>query len=682
VSRVLYSGGRVLLGIVVGCILAIEPVRAEVQMEVQQVEVMPQVQQQAQPIEDMKELVDISPEAYKAFEEKHKDEDCVFLLYDVEIDLHEDWTYTRTTRKKLKILKESARSMGEIPIYYERGREEITELKAYTVAPDGKRHKYSRIQDLNINEGYSMYSDYMMKVITLPEVNVGSVLEYGATMESRGMAIRNAFWDSFDFGSNVPIKELRYSITFPKAFNIQYKEFNLKHKPEITEGESTINYSWRVLDIEDSTLNEAYLPPPTVDTIRDIVEFSSIQSWGDVSDWYYSLVQENLKITPEITKAAEKALEGRVGTEDRARAILEYIQENFRYVSMSFGDNTLEPHPTNEVFKNKYGDCKDLSLLCMAMLRLAGIESHIALFNDEFSITDPVHDPPFPTLFNHVLLLVEDPGKGEFYIDPLLDGYDIGEYPMSYQNAYTFIITEDGGRFGRFPVFDERRLYIRKEWLINIEPDGSSVSELQAIWDMGLSRMTRKMFKAMDDEEKKIFFEILESTIVSGGEVLERHIEGVDQRYGPMKSYSKVRIEDKYPITDDMIIINIKGREREGGEFTEKERKCPVFYPHNALDEGSITYRIPEGFRVSYMPENLDLDIGFFNIKRVYRRKGNEIIITEKTRHKRLEVPTEEYGKVKDFFNSLCNRTTQRIVLKKAKPWWQEIRDIFRRFKK
>ena len=93
---------------------------------------------------------------------------------------------------------------------------------------------------------------------------------------------------------------------------------------------------------------------------------------------------------------AQKAIAGKVALKDKARAILEYIQDNFRYVSMSLGPYSLEPHPTDQVFKNKYGDCKDLSLLCVAMLKVAGIDAHIALFRDEFSITDPRHDHPSP----------------------------------------------------------------------------------------------------------------------------------------------------------------------------------------------------------------------------------------------------------------------------------------------
>jgi len=61
----------------------------------------------------------------------------------------------------------------------------------------------------------------------------------------------------------------------------------------------------------------------------------------------------------------------------------------------------------------------------------------MALFNTGFSISDPKFDLPLPSLFDHVILLVEDKKVGDYYIDPLLDGYDLGQYLLNYQGANT-----------------------------------------------------------------------------------------------------------------------------------------------------------------------------------------------------------------------------------------------------
>ncbi len=616
-----------------------------------------------------------------SFEERHKDKEAIFLFYEVAIKLNEDWSYTTKVHKKLKILKEEARDWGEVPVPYEKGREKIAEVKACTITPDGKKHRYSKVQDFKVFKAFPMYSDSMVKVITLPEVNIGSILEYKATVISKGLPIKGAFWHMADFNFSLPVKEMNFTITIPKKLGINYKEFNLDYKPEIREDGFNTTYSWHLKEIDDYKETEDYLPPPNLENIGDAFEFSSIKKWSDISSWYSLLIEKNLKINDAIEEAAKKALKGKVTIKDKVRAILEYIQDNFRYVSMSFGDNTLEPHPTDEVFQNKYGDCKDLSLLCLAMLKVGGIKSHIALFNTEFSITDPKYDLAIPSLFDHVLLFVEDPKEGDFYIDPLLDGYDIGQYPSNYQAAYTFIITENGGGFGRLPIFNEKRNYHKAEQTITIGQDGSALTAGQLTMDLDTSVEFRDKFNALDKEGKERFYQALDTIITSGGEMLERRIEGLDEKYGLLKGYAKFRRKDAYPVTDDMIIIELEGYER-NADFTEKERKNPIFCPVNSLSEEITTYHIPQGFRISYIPKNINLNTEFLNIKREYVRNQNEIIVTTITRYKRLELSKENYAKVKDFFNQLPTKAKQRIMLKRIKPWWQGIKDIAARFKR
>ncbi|MFH1354682.1 MAG: DUF3857 domain-containing protein, partial [Candidatus Omnitrophota bacterium] len=585
-----------------------------------------------------------------SFEERHKDKQGIYLLFDVDVELKEDWSYTTKVHKKVKILKEQAKALGEIPISYEKGREIVKDIKAFTITPDGKRYRYSKIQDFSVYESYNMYSDARLKMITLPQVNIGSVLEYETTIVAKRSLIKNAFWHALNLAFSLPTKETNYSVTVPKKFNIQYKEFNLEHKPKIVENGSKITYSWHLTDIDDYREDENFLPPPDLDSVEDAAEFSSIQNWSDISDWYYSLIEKNLKISSEIEKAAMEAVKGLENNKDKVRAVLDYIQDNFRYVSMSFGDNALEPHPTTEVFGNKYGDCKDLSLLCMAMLKVIGIESSMALFNDEFSITDPQYDPPMPSLFNHAVLLVEDLGEGEFYIDPLLDGFDIKEFPLGYQAAYTFIITADGGRFGRFPIFDESRDYTKGELISSINPDGSCLQEMSNQWELDVSIRTRKMFENMSEEDKEKFLHMIEASITSGGEVLESSMKHLEEKYGPISTYIKFKKDDCFPITDGMIIIDRSGFER-GSDFTRKERENDIFYAFNSSSERRIIYKIPKGFRISHLPKDLSLDIGFFHLERKYKKEKDQVTISEKARNMRTRLPKEDYNKVKDFYD-------------------------------
>jgi len=513
-----------------------------------------------------------------------------------------------------------------------------------------------------------MYSDERVKIINMPEANIGSIIEFEYTITTSRDQIKNQFWYATNLINTIPIKELNLVFVFPKKLDIKYKEFNLKQKPGISETDKKITYAWHLKDVEIRPEEDSYPPPPNLENIEDGLEFSSIKSWLDVSDWYYGLIEKNMRATGKIREVAQGLVAGKSTVKDKARAILEYIQDNFRYVSMSFGDNALEPHPTDEVFKNKYGDCKDLSLLSVYMLKEAGVKSNIALFNTEYSITDPQYDLPIPTLFDHVIVEVEDI-EGNFYIDPVLNGYDIGEYPPSYQMAYTFVITKDGGRFGRFPVFDVNTSHTKLEQKISIKEDGSAAIEGKSLFDLEHSINMRRMWKNATQEKKDIFMRDLDYKLTQNG-VMEMHeFGGIDSRYGPITSTYRFIKPGAYTITDGMLIIDFAGFDNNSA-LAKKDRDEPIFCPINSLDESTYIYNIPEGFKLSHIPKNIDMDIGFYNYKRTFRKFGSGVIVDMSELCRRKELPKSDYQKLKDFDNKMSRETKQRIIFRKANKGW------------
>lgn len=299
------------------------------------------------------------------------------------------------------------------------------------------------------------------------------------------------------------------------------------------------------------------------------------------------------------------------------------------------------------------------------MLEAAGIESHICLFNTEADITDPQYSLPMPSLFNHALLSVHDPDEGDFFADPLLEGYDIGQYPLAYQMAYAFIIKETGGEFARFPEFGEDRNYTSYKSTVQIEKDGSALIETDNVWDLDFSIDNRDVMKRLSSDKRKKLYDELAGYLTSGGQMIEMELNGLDQGYGAVKTHKKMKLYNKYPITDGILVIDIAGYER-GYDFMKKERSNPVFYPYNSLKEDVTIYRLPEGYEVSHLPADLDLDNGFLSIKRTYKRLDDGIQVAQTVRFKRVQIPREEYSKIKDFYGSLISKTWQRIIAREA----------------
>src|SRR3989338_2009286 len=123
-------------------------------------------------------LFGIEEEKAKTWEEKYKDRPIVYLLDETVVELKNDWSYVTKEHYKIKIQNQEGQAWGEIPIFYNKAREKITNVWACTITPEGKKYNYSKIQDFKAYEDYPMYSDIMTKVITMPNATVGAIIEY------------------------------------------------------------------------------------------------------------------------------------------------------------------------------------------------------------------------------------------------------------------------------------------------------------------------------------------------------------------------------------------------------------------------------------------------------------------------------------------------------------------------
>lgn len=597
----------------------------------------------------------LSVASWKKYSE---DSPYYFLEEKKEVVLNEDWLVDETVHYRIKIQKDSARDLGDQKIYYNQSREEILEIQAHVETSDGTQHPYTKIQDLDVFQDAPMYSDLKMKVVTLPQVNVGSIIDMKITSKMRHQIIRNQFARQEIY----PTESHRYyqaKYILPKKMNIRFEERSPSVKAvRQDDGENEI-YIFE----HKRTMQEAEQLLPPYNEIYGISSFSSMPGWDTIADWYRGLVKKNTIPDDAIVQKARELTAEATTEREKARAILEFLQDKFRYVSMSFGDNAVEPHPTDEIFKNRYGDCKDWSILAKQMLNLAGIKANIVIFQDEYA-GDPRWSLPAIDLFDHVILEIFI-GDEKYFVDPQLKHFDFGQYPANYNNAYLFVIEDQGYRFETIPIEEEKTSLTKIKVVVSLDDSGGASYKVQALLGAELSNMMRMLWDTLGSDGKDMFFEGLETKFGRGGKIIDRSLDGIEKRYGPVKMMMKIKNARSYQKTADLIIIHEPVRQYFPNPFVDKHRRYPVFISSNECFKINFIYEIPPGWTVEPLPENVVSFNQLLELKRMMQLKDGKLHVLYVFRMRRGRWPSERYTELQDVFRRYDAKSSESIVLRR-----------------
>ena len=189
---------------------------------------------------------------------------------------------------------------------------------------------------------------------------------------------------------------------------------------------------WRVENLPG--IHPRPFPPPLAERSAHLV-VSTMNGWRHLSEWYQRLLEQQVVETVEMQALIAQAAGA---AEDPLAGLARYVADQIRYVGLEFGVNAYVPYPTARVFERRYGDCKDKSLLMVTLLRILGIEAHMALVRTfpYGAIPDP---PPSISLFDHAIVRVP---SADLWFDPTARYLGTGGLPWQDQGAQVLVLDD------------------------------------------------------------------------------------------------------------------------------------------------------------------------------------------------------------------------------------------------
>ncbi|HEY1089207.1 MAG TPA: DUF3857 domain-containing transglutaminase family protein, partial [Archangium sp.] len=135
--------------------------------------------------------------------------------------------------------------------------------------------------------------------------------------------------------------------------------------------------SW-IVDRPPQWRDEPYSVPAEDYTPTVALSDASL-SWDGELATYRASLEALDRPTPELTALAKRLTEGLTTREAKIAALSRYVQKTVTYKAIEFGRGARVPRAPMDVNSNRYGDCKDHSLLLKRLLAAVGIDSSLAL---------------------------------------------------------------------------------------------------------------------------------------------------------------------------------------------------------------------------------------------------------------------------------------------------------------
>lgn len=137
-------------------------------------------------------------------------------------------------------------------------------------------------------------------------------------------------------------------------------------------------------------------------------------SWQDVGGEFLKDIQERLQPDAKAAELARQLTSSLTEPREKIAALAAHVQKEISYTAIEFGTRARRPNSAAQTLQQRYGDCKDQALLLHQLLSAVGIDSHLALVNNEWRT-----QPALPTLdqFNHMVVHVPSLGEN-WLIDP------------------------------------------------------------------------------------------------------------------------------------------------------------------------------------------------------------------------------------------------------------------------
>jgi len=576
---------------------------------------------------------------------------------------------------RIKILTEEGRKYGNVEIPYSKERENVVGIHARTIKPDGSIVNFDgKVFEKTLVKGRGFR--YLAKTFTLPDVEVGSIIEYFCTYDLSEKYIFDSHWILSD---ELFTKNARFSL---KPYKSNYVPVNLRWSWQgLPAGIEPKQEPDRVVRMEVSNIaafqTEDFMPPP--EELKARVDFIYEEELPERdADGFWKKVGKKRNGQLEGFVGKRKAMEEAVAQvvspndppEVKLRKIYDRVQK-IRNTSYEIRKTEEEEKREKEkpaenvedVWKRGYGNGVQLTWLYLALVRAAGFEAYGCWVSDRRQYFFNPKMMQSGKLDANVVL-VKLNGK-DLYFDPGAEFTPFGLLTWSETGVAGLKLDKDGGTWVQttLPASSESRMERKAQ--LKLSDTGDLEGKLTVTYS-GLEAMYHRLdVRHADEVERKKFLEDRVKTQVPAAVEAELTNKPDWNSSGtPLVAEFDVKIPGWASNAGRRVVLPaaiFTGVEKH--IFEHANRVHPIYFEYPYEKDDDVSIELPSGWQVSSVPPAhvQDGHVVAYSIK--VENGKDTLHLTRKLSVDFLILDSKYYLALRNFYQVVRTGDEEQIVL-------------------
>ncbi|RKD87792.1 DUF3857 domain-containing protein [Mangrovibacterium diazotrophicum] len=578
--------------------------------------------------------------------------------------------YSMTVHKVITILNPKGERFSGIYVGYDQD-SEISELKGYLYDAKGtaigsiRKNDFS---DVAATGSSTLLSDDRAKYFE-PAINkYPYTIAYTYTVDYKSILKFSNWIPCEDF--YVSVEDAKLTVSSPDEFDIRYKSRNYDFQFEEQKAEGTTTMSWSAKSLKASVYDYGRLGYyeifPIVIVMPNQFSFDGFEgdftSWETYGQWVYQLLSGRDELPQSTIAEIEKLTAGITDEHEKVKVLYKYLQQKTRYVAIMYGIGGFQPAPASNVDEKGYGDCKALSNYMRSLLEHVGIRAYYTEIGN--GLDQKIIYPEFATASqtNHVILCVPFE-QDTTWLECTSQNYPAGYIGTSNSDRYALMITEEGGKLVRTPVYrtnDNRR---ESTIRLNLSESGPTEVNLQSDFKNGQFEEIFGLAHLSRDDQKKILLRHLDAdglelsdysvsdltdTVTMARLNVNGKMSGVCSKAG-----TRLMVKPSFLFSNDFP------------KSLSKKRTTALYEPVGYEYCDSLVINLPESYEVEFTPEDKSLENQYGACNYRYQKNEKQMIIERKIHINKGTYEPDQFMMV-NLFLAFCDKMDHTgFVLKK-----------------